>query len=62
MIIPERVGNILPRDIAIEANDWINSPTRLIGQKEDLRSLRGKPGAIKIMVKEIKNLINIINF
>jgi len=61
MVVPERIGKITPKDIANEANDWLNSPKRLEGQREDLRSLRGKPGAIKLMVKEIINLISIIN-
>ena len=61
MVVPERIGNITPKDIANEANDWLNSPKRLEGQREDLRSLRGKPGAIKLMVKEIINLITMIH-
>jgi len=61
MVVPERIGKIIPKDIANEANDWLNSPKRLEGQREDLRSLRGKPGAIKLMVKEIINLISMIN-
>ena len=61
MVVPERIGKITPKDIANEANDWLNSPKRLEGQREDLRSLRGKPGAIKLMVKEIINLIGMIN-
>ena len=61
MVVPERIGKITPKDIANEANDWLKSPKRLEGQREDLRSLRGNPGAIKLMVKEIINLINMIN-
>ncbi len=58
MIVPERIGKFEPIDIAREAEEWINSPTRLEGQKEDLMSLRGKPGAIKLMIKEINYLID----
>ena len=58
MIVPERIGKITPLDIANEANDWMSSPQRLKGQKEDLKSLRGNPGAIGLMVKEIIDLIN----
>ena len=61
MVVPERIGKITPKDIANEANDWLNSPKRLEGQREDLRSLRGKPGAIKLMIKEIINLISMIH-
>ena len=58
MIVPERIGNILPIDIAKEAMEWMNSKERLLGQKEDLRALRGKPGAIECMSKEIIKLIS----
>ena len=58
MIVPERVGNFRPIDIAKEANDWLSSPHRLRGQKEDLKALRGKSGAIELMVKEIINLLS----
>ena len=61
MVVPERIGKITPKDIANEANDWLNSPKRLEGQREDLRALRGKPGAIKLMVKEIIDLMSMIN-
>ncbi len=61
MIVPERIGKITPKDIANEANEWLNSPRRLQGQREDLRSLRGKAGAIKLMAKEIINLISMVN-
>ena len=57
MIVPERVGNITPHQIAIEAIDWLNSPSRLIGQKEDLQALRGKKGASNKFCQEIINLL-----
>ena len=57
MVVPERVGHIIPKEIAKEAIEWINSPVRLSGQKEDLRSLRGKPGATTKMIKEIIDLL-----
>ncbi len=57
MIVPERIGDIYPKDIAKEAFEWISSPERLKGQKEDLRSLRGQPGAAERMAVEIINLI-----
>ncbi len=58
MIIPERVGNISPKKIAEEACYWINSPEKLKRQKEDLRSLRGKQGAVLSLSREIINLIS----
>ena len=57
MIVPERIGHITPKQIAVEAIEWLNSPTRLSGQKEDLQSLRGKKGAINKFCQEIINLL-----
>ena len=57
MIVPERVGNLTPKQIAEEAIDWLQSPARLYGQKEDLKSLRGKKGASKKFCQEIINLL-----
>jgi len=57
MIVPERIGNITPKQIAQEAVDWLNSPLRLSGQKEDLQSLRGQKGATKKFCQQIINLL-----
>ena len=57
MIVPERIGTIYPIDIAKEAYEWLISPERLEGQKEDLRSLRGSAGASERMAEEIIKLI-----
>ncbi len=57
MIVPERVGNISPQEIAKEAFEWLNSPRRLDGQKKDLQALRGEKGAIKKTCKEIIELL-----
>ena len=57
MIVPERVGHITPQQIAQEAIDWLNSPSRLIGQKKDLQSLRGSKGAKTKFIKQIINLL-----
>ena len=57
IIVPEKVGNLKPEEIAIEAAEWITSPNRLKGQKEDLQSLRGKPGAVEAMTKEVLSLL-----
>ncbi len=53
VVVPERIGKIFPIEIAQEADDWLSSPSRLLGQQEDLRSLRGKPGAIGALTEEI---------
>ncbi len=57
LVVPERVGNITPNEIAEEIVQWLNSPTKLKGQKEDLQSLRGKPGAIEALTNQIFSLI-----
>ncbi len=57
MIVPERVGNISPKEIAKEAFEWLNSPRRLDGQKKDLQALRGEKGAIKKTCQEIIDLL-----
>ena len=58
MVVPERIGHITPKQIAQEAIDWINSPSRLLGQKEDLQGLRGIKGAKKKFCQEIISLLN----
>ncbi len=58
MIVPERIGKISPRQIAKEAYFLITSPIKLKEQKEELRLLRGKPGAIKAMAKLIISLLS----
>ncbi len=57
MIVPEKVGKITPKEIAYEASEWLRSPKRLKGQREDLQSLRGKPGAVNSMSEVIINLL-----
>ena len=57
MVVPERVGNITPTQIAEETIDWLNSPSRLAGQKEDLQALRGNKGATQRFCQEIINLL-----
>jgi len=57
MIVPERIGHITTAQIAEETIDWLNSPTRLSGQKEDLQLLRGSKGAVKKFCYQIINLL-----
>jgi len=61
MIVPERIGHITPKEIAQEAIAWINSPSRLSGQKKDLQALRGKKGATKKLCQEIISLLEKID-
>ena len=57
MIVPERVGQITPQQIAQEATEWLNSSSRLSGQKKDLQALRGNKGATNKFCKQIINLL-----
>ena len=57
MIVPERIGHITTKEIAEETIDWLNSPSRLSGQKEDLKALRGSKGATKKFCQQIINLL-----
>ena len=57
MVVPERVGTITPAQIATEASDWLQSPERLEGQRQDLRALRGQPGAVAALAKQVQELL-----
>ena len=56
-VVPERVGDITPRQIAEEASGWLAAPERLQGQREDLQSLRGAPGAVSALAEEVRELL-----
>ena len=56
-VVPERVGAITPAQIAAEAADWLARPERLAGMRDDLRSLRGQPGAVSAMVNLVQELL-----
>jgi len=57
MVVPERVGPITPEQIALEALEWLRAPERLEGQREDLRRLRGQPGAVAALADEVRELL-----
>ena len=57
MVVPERVGAITPEQIAAEATGWLQQPERLEGQREDLRALRGQPGAVAALAEEVRSLL-----
>jgi lipid A disaccharide synthetase len=46
LVVPERVGTITPEEIGAEAAQWLENPERLEAMAEELRHLRGKPGAV----------------
>ncbi|MCP9917341.1 glycosyl transferase [Cyanobium sp. ATX 6F1] len=57
LVVPERVGAITPAEIAAEALDWLEHPQRLEGVREDLRSLRGQPGAVAALSRLVRELL-----
>ena len=57
MVVPERVGPITPQQIAAEAADWLDQPVRLEGMRDDLRSLRGQPGAVAALAAMVRELL-----
>ena len=56
-VVPERVGAITPEQIASEARDWLAEPQRLQGMQDDLRSLRGQPGAVAALSSLVEELL-----
>jgi len=56
-VVPERVGTISPAEIAVEAADWLAQPQRLEGMRNDLRSLRGQPGAVASLAAMVRELL-----
>jgi lipid A disaccharide synthetase len=56
-VVPERVGAITPAQIAAEAADWLAHPERLAGLQDDLRSLRGQPGAVAALAGLVRELL-----
>ena len=56
-VVPERVGAITPASIAEEANQWLEHPERLAGMRDDLRSLRGQPGAVAALAALVQELL-----
>ncbi len=56
-VVPERVGAIQPAQIAAEAADWLARPERLAGMRDDLRALRGEPGAVAALAAMVQELL-----
>ena len=50
-------GAIWPASIAAEAADWLAHPERLAGMRNDLRSLRGRPGAVAALAAMVQELL-----
>ena len=57
LVVPERVGAITPEQIADEAAAWLHQPERLEHMRNDLRSLRGQPGAVAALAGMVRQLL-----
>ena len=56
LVVPERVGAITPDQIATEAAGWLDQPRTLEGLRQELRGLRGEPGAVDAVARMILQL------
>ncbi|MFM7732236.1 MAG: glycosyl transferase, partial [Cyanobium sp.] len=56
-VVPERVGAVTPEQIAGEAAGWLEHPQRLAAMRDDLRSLRGRPGAVAALAGLVRGLL-----
>jgi hypothetical protein len=57
LVVPERVGPITPDQIAAEAADWLDHPQTLKAIREELRGLRGQPGALASLAEMVRDLL-----
>ncbi len=57
LVVPERVGAITPEQIAAEAADWLDHPDTLAGMRQELRGLRGQPGALTSLAEMVRELL-----
>jgi hypothetical protein len=56
LVVPERVGAVTPDAIAREAADWLDDPGGLESMRQDLRQLRGAPGAVEAVARMVGEL------
>ncbi len=57
LVVPERVGAIGPDQIAQEAADWLDRPETLTAIRQELRELRGQPGALASLAEMVRALL-----
>ena len=48
---------ITPAQIAAEATDWLDHPEILEGMRQELRGLRGEPGALASLARMVRDLL-----
>jgi hypothetical protein len=56
-VVPERVGAITPEQIAAEVQQCLAEPSRLARMAQDLRQLRGSPGAVAALADVVDELL-----
>ena len=61
LIVPERIGNILPKEIAEEALFLLKNKKYLNDQKNNLSKQRGEKGAVEKVSEIIFKLIKKLN-
>jgi lipid A disaccharide synthetase len=56
-VVPERVGKVSPAQIAAELQQWLADPQRLAATAQELRQLRGPPGAVAALADLVCQLL-----
>lgn len=60
-IVPELVGRLQPKVVAALALDFLNHPEKLQQMRENLRRVRGEPGAAKKLAQIVREEIEIFS-
>ncbi len=58
MIVPELVGKLQAKDVAALVIDYLDHPEKLKAMQEDLRRLRGAPGAARKLAEMVQEEIS----
>jgi len=56
-IVPELLGELQPAEVAAIAIDWLDHPEQLTQIRQELREVRGEPGAAQKLVNVALNLL-----
>jgi len=59
-IVPELIGHLEPGAIAAQAQTYLTQPERLAQMRQDLRAVRGAPGAAKKLVQIVGTALGAI--
>lgn len=61
MIVPELVGKLQAEDVAALVIDYLDHPEKLKAMQEDLRRLRGAPGAARKLAEIVQEEISTLD-